>query len=115
MAAASCTRSVFGAVLPFATVPMYENLGVPWACSLLGFLSIAMSVIPFVFIWKGDKIRARSKFCQYLLKREQEENEARERREKRGSIELEEGDVRIKRRGSECGEQGIEDRAAIEF
>ena len=102
MAAASCTRSVFGAVLPFATVPMYENLGVPWACSLLGFLSIAMSVIPFVFIWKGDKIRARSKFCQYLLKREQEENEARERREKRGSIELEEGDVRIKRRGSEC-------------
>ena len=79
MAGASCTRSVFSAVLPFVTAPMYKNLGVPWACSLLGFLSLVMSVIPFVFISKGDKIRARSKFCQCLLKREQE-NEARERR-----------------------------------
>ncbi|KAF2396390.1 MFS general substrate transporter [Trichodelitschia bisporula] len=81
MAAASMVRSAAGAVLPFAARPMYTRLGVPWACSLLGFLSVAMAVIPFVFIWKGTKLRQRSKFCQYLLQREREEEEARVGRE----------------------------------
>jgi hypothetical protein len=80
MAAASTSRSLFGAVLPFATGPMYNKLGVAWACSLLGFLSVAMSVIPFVFLWKGDQIRARSKFCQYLLEKEREEEEVGQRK-----------------------------------
>jgi hypothetical protein len=83
MAAASAARSFFGCVLPFAARPMYNSLGVPWACSLLGFLSVLMAVIPFVFIWKGESIRARSEFCQYLMQKEVEEAEKRERREKR--------------------------------
>jgi len=37
MAAASCSRSLAGSVLPFAAKPMYDRLGVPWASSLLGF------------------------------------------------------------------------------
>ncbi|TVY75818.1 MFS transporter prlG, partial [Lachnellula suecica] len=40
MAAASCCRSLAGAVLPFAATPMYTKLGVAWASSLLGFLSL---------------------------------------------------------------------------
>lgn len=79
MAAASTSRSVLGAVLPFATRPMYRRLGVPWACSLLGFLSLAMCVIPFVFIRYGNKIRASSKFCQYLLQKKREEAEKKQR------------------------------------
>jgi hypothetical protein len=79
MAAASMVRSLFGAVLPFAARPMYETLGVAWACSLLGFLSCLMAIIPFVFIWKGEQIRARSKFCQFLLEKEREEEVKRER------------------------------------
>lgn len=59
---------------------MYDTLGVAWACSLLGFLSLGLAAIPWVFIWKGDSLRARSKFCQYLIQQEREEEEARERR-----------------------------------
>ncbi|OGM39531.1 hypothetical protein ABOM_011911 [Aspergillus bombycis] len=66
MAAASCCRSVFGAVLPLAATPMFRQLGIAWACSLLGFLSLLMTLIPFVFIRYGDRIRARSQFQQGL-------------------------------------------------
>lgn len=61
---------------------MYKNLGVPWACSTLGFLSIAMSIIPFAFIWKGDWLRKKSKFCQYLAERERKEQEEEEQEHK---------------------------------
>jgi hypothetical protein len=54
IAASTCSRSIAGAVLPFATTPMYRNLGVPWATSLLAFLSLDTCVISFLFLWKGD-------------------------------------------------------------
>lgn len=79
MAAASLSRSSFGAVLPFAAKPMYRALGVPWASSLLGFFSVALCVIPFVFVKWGGKMREKSRFCQYLAQRKREEEEARER------------------------------------
>lgn len=73
MAASSCARSLAGAALPFAARPMYESLGVKWASGLLGFLSLAMCAIPFVFLWKGDKIRAGSKFCTFLREKKEKE------------------------------------------
>ena len=85
MAAASLSRSSFGAVLPFAAKPMYRALGIPWASSLLGFFSLALCVIPFVFLRWGGRMREKSKFCQYLMqkKREEVEERERERRESR--------------------------------
>ncbi len=71
MAATSCCRSIFGALLPLAATPMYGTLGIAWASTLLGCLSLAMSIIPLAFIRYGDRIRASSKFCQEL--REQRE------------------------------------------
>ncbi|KAL9949898.1 hypothetical protein D7B24_006119 [Verticillium nonalfalfae] len=65
--AASTTRSVCAVCLPLATRPMYARLGIAWACSLLGFVALAMAVIPFVFIRCGRSIRARSPFCQQVL------------------------------------------------
>ncbi|MCJ1452410.1 hypothetical protein MMC28_002753 [Mycoblastus sanguinarius] len=82
MAATSCCRSIFGAVLPLAGNPMYTTLGIAWASSLLGFLSLAMSVIPFAFIKYGDRIRANSRFCLELKQRE--EKLAREKKEPQG-------------------------------
>jgi len=73
MAAASCSRSLAGTVLPFAAKPMYNRLGVAWASSLLGFLSLAMSVIPFIFVAYGDTIRRKSLFCTYLKERKEKE------------------------------------------
>ncbi|KAL2035328.1 hypothetical protein VTO58DRAFT_101245 [Aureobasidium pullulans] len=83
MAASACSRSLFGAVLPFAARPMYQRLGVAWACSLLGFLSLAMCAIPFVFIRYGNTIREKSSFCQYLKQCKMQENEQRQVQERR--------------------------------
>jgi hypothetical protein len=86
MAAASLSRSSFGAALPFAAKPMYRALGIPWASSLLGFFSLALCIVPFVFLKWGEKMRQHSKFCQYLALKKKEEAEARERerRERNG-------------------------------
>ncbi|KAJ5131443.1 Major facilitator superfamily domain general substrate transporter [Penicillium bovifimosum] len=80
--AASCTRSIFGAVLPLAAKPMFNRLGVPWACSLIAFLSLGVSVIPFAFIRYGDRIRANSKFCQELKRIREVERLELEREER---------------------------------
>jgi multidrug resistance protein len=66
MAASASSRSVVGAALPLAAAPMYAALGVGWATSVFGFLSLLMCAIPFVFIYYGDVIRERSSFYQRL-------------------------------------------------
>ncbi|KAK2053579.1 major facilitator superfamily transporter [Colletotrichum caudatum] len=85
-AAASGSRSLLAVVLPLATTRMFNELGIAGACSLLGGLSAVMCVIPFIFIWKGEQIRAGSRFCIALRERkaemerkveEQKEREAR--------------------------------------
>lgn len=73
MAAASLSRSSFGAVLPFAAKPMYRAMGVAWATSLLGFFSVALCIVPFVFLKWGGKMREKSRFCQYLQQKKREE------------------------------------------
>lgn len=79
--AASCTRSILGAVLPLAATPMFSRLGVHWACSLIAFLSLGVSLIPFLFIRYGDRIRANSKFCQELKRIKEAERLEMEREE----------------------------------
>lgn len=44
------------------TEPMYKNLGIHWAACLLGFLSLIICAVPFVFYVFGPKIRLCSKF-----------------------------------------------------
>ena len=63
-AAASTTRSIGAILLPLAADSMYSNLGIHWAPSVLGFLSLVMGVIPFVFIKYGDNLARRSKYAQ---------------------------------------------------
>jgi hypothetical protein len=76
--AASCCRSICGAILPLAAKPMFDRLGVNWSCSLLAFLSLGLSVIPFFFIRYGDYIRKNSKFCQHLQELKEAEQRAYE-------------------------------------
>jgi hypothetical protein len=66
LAAASGTRSILGAVLPLSTNALYVRLGVQWATSLLGFLSLLCALIPFAFITFCHKLREHSKFSQFL-------------------------------------------------
>ncbi|QIW96568.1 hypothetical protein AMS68_002086 [Peltaster fructicola] len=73
LAASSCSRSLFGVILPFAVPSMFSHLGIAWACSVLGFISLALGVIPFVFIRFGEKLRANSEFCQELRRLKEKE------------------------------------------
>lgn len=53
LAANSMCRSVFGAALPMAARKMYASLGVAWATSCMGFISIVLGCLPFIFIKYG--------------------------------------------------------------
>ena len=61
IAANTFVRSLFGAAFPIFGPYMYHNLGVDWATSVLGFISIAMIPIPVLFYKYGSKIRGWSK------------------------------------------------------
>jgi hypothetical protein len=45
------------------TIQMFHTLGDQWAGSLLGFLSLACCVIPYVFYYKGAAIRRLSHYA----------------------------------------------------
>ncbi|KAK3116490.1 GTPase-activating protein [Teratosphaeriaceae sp. CCFEE 6253] len=58
-------RSSLGAGFPLFAGAMYSRLGVPWASSLLAFLSIAFIPIPFVLYKYGGTLRKNhSKFAR---------------------------------------------------
>ncbi|KAL7791536.1 MFS general substrate transporter [Trichoderma ceciliae] len=54
-------RSFFAAGFPLFASYMYKGLGVAWASSVLGFVSMAMIPIPIIFYKFGPWIRALSK------------------------------------------------------
>lgn len=53
----TATRSLVGALLPLAGPAMFEDLGLGWGNSLLGFVALAFVPIPIVFIKYGKAIR----------------------------------------------------------
>lgn len=62
LAANTFLRSMFGAGFAMFATQMYEKLGTPWATSILGFIALAMGILPLVFYRYGAKLRAMSKF-----------------------------------------------------
>ena len=60
-------RSSFGAAFPLFANALYTRLGVGWASSLLGFLSIMFIPIPFALYYYGERIRRRSKMARHDL------------------------------------------------
>ncbi|KAL4401318.1 transmembrane transporter [Malassezia pachydermatis] len=63
-------RDLLAGISAMFAVPMYEGMGsehsLEWASTLLGFVSILVIVPIFVFYFKGETIRSRSKFAQAL-------------------------------------------------
>lgn len=57
-------RNVVGAGFPLFATQMYEKLDYEWASSLLGFISILLVPIPFIFFYKGKAIRLRSPWAR---------------------------------------------------
>ncbi|KAH6613083.1 MFS multidrug transporter-like protein [Boeremia exigua] len=60
MAANALVRYTMGAALPLFTLQMYKGMGIDWATSLLGFVSVVCIPIPWILFFYGHKIRSRS-------------------------------------------------------
>lgn len=67
LSAASLGRNAFGAFLPLASPQLFSNLGFGWAGTLLGFIGVALSVVPVVLVLKGPQIRERSTFMREAM------------------------------------------------
>lgn len=60
-------RSVIAGCFPLFARPLFNNLSnssypVAWGCTVLGFISLLMILIPVLFYINGHKLRAKSKF-----------------------------------------------------
>ena len=62
LSANSLLRYAGGGAFPLFTVQMFSSLGIGWASSLLGFVSVALVPVPWVLYKYGKKIRARSQY-----------------------------------------------------
>ncbi|KAI1821081.1 MFS general substrate transporter [Xylaria intraflava] len=58
----SLARYTLAAVFPLFSLQLYQNLGVAWASSLLGFISIALLPMPWLLFKFGKVIRSKSKY-----------------------------------------------------
>ncbi|KAH9941408.1 MFS polyamine transporter [Amylocystis lapponica] len=63
LAANTVVRSAVAAAFPLFTVQMFKNLGVNWACTLIGLLGLLMAPSPFLFYKYGPWIRSKSTFA----------------------------------------------------
>ncbi|KAB8268085.1 synaptic vesicle transporter [Aspergillus minisclerotigenes] len=58
-------RSSFGAGFPLFATAMFHNLGVGWACTLLGCLTCLFIPFPLIFYWRGKQLRLKSRFARH--------------------------------------------------
>ncbi|KAJ7773794.1 MFS general substrate transporter [Mycena metata] len=67
LAGQSLMRNLMGTAFPLFTGPMYAQLGYHWASGLFGFIAVAMIPIPYVLMFFGPKLRARSRFARTVV------------------------------------------------
>jgi MFS family permease len=67
LAAQSFCRNILGGVFPLVTVQMFNGLTFQGAASLLGGLAALLTAVPWVLVFYGPKIRARSKFASEIM------------------------------------------------
>lgn len=68
LAAQSCCRNVLGGIFPLVTLPLFENLGNARAGGVLGGIALGLTFVPWILVFFGSRIRARSKFAVNLEK-----------------------------------------------
>ncbi|KAI0895627.1 bicyclomycin resistance protein [Annulohypoxylon nitens] len=59
LACNTVVRSLAGAVLPLAGLPMYSKLGIGWGNSLLGFIAVALFPVSILVLRYGEALRNR--------------------------------------------------------
>jgi multidrug resistance protein len=63
LAAQSFSRNMLGGVFPLVTVQLFNHLTFQGAASLLGGLALLLSLVPWVLVFYGERIRMRSMFA----------------------------------------------------
>ncbi|ETI24209.1 hypothetical protein G647_03578 [Cladophialophora carrionii CBS 160.54] len=63
LAASGLCRNLLGGSFPLVTNQLFTNLGFQAASSLLGGIGLALTLVPWVLVLYGPKIRARSKIA----------------------------------------------------
>ncbi|KAF2856780.1 MFS general substrate transporter [Plenodomus tracheiphilus IPT5] len=66
LAAQSFCRNMLGGIFPLITTQMYNKLGYGPASSLLGGIGTLLTIVPWILVFYGPRIRARSKFASGL-------------------------------------------------
>jgi hypothetical protein len=61
LAASTILRSLIGATISLAERSMYSKMGLGWGNSLLAFITLAMSPLPWLF-YRYEGLRKRYKF-----------------------------------------------------
>ncbi|GAA6051976.1 hypothetical protein NBRC10513_002600 [Rhodotorula toruloides] len=64
IAANTFLRSIFASALPLIAMPLFHNLGVGFACTLLGCIAAVLGVVPFAFYHYGPQLRGMSSFAK---------------------------------------------------
>lgn len=67
LAAQSFCRNILGGVFPLVTAAMFNNLTFQGALSLLGGIGALLTIVPWVLVFFGPRIRARSKFAAEIM------------------------------------------------
>jgi multidrug resistance protein len=67
LAAQSFCRNMLGGVFPLVTAAMFNHLTFQGAASLLGAIGALLTIVPWVLVFYGPRIRARSKFAREIM------------------------------------------------
>ena len=67
LAASGVCRNVVAGSFPLVTHALFNNLGFQAASSLLGGIATVLTLVPWVLVKWGPKIRARSKIASAFL------------------------------------------------
>ncbi|KAF2173644.1 hypothetical protein M409DRAFT_61965 [Zasmidium cellare ATCC 36951] len=61
IAANTVLRSIVGGLLPLAGLSLYRELGLGWGNSLVAFIALGLTPVPFIFYVWGERIRQATK------------------------------------------------------
>ena len=67
LAAQSFCRNMLGGVFPLVGDPMFNRMTYQGASSFLGGIGFLLTIVPWVLLFFGPKIRARSKFASEIM------------------------------------------------
>ncbi|MCJ1400302.1 hypothetical protein MMC11_003507 [Xylographa trunciseda] len=67
LAAQSFCRNVLGGIFPLITTAMFNRMTFAGASSFLGGVGAILTIVPWVLVFYGPKIRARSKFASEIM------------------------------------------------